>query len=319
MTCYRTATGRGLLGRHLDTCDGTTDGQPCHGCQPCPEEHCRDCKVNHAHVLCPTCLSTIRGDLAAVLLLTGHLAEEAMTGRPAYVTHNNVPGGNALVMLAPGANRHTYLKQIAARLERGLSTAHVHDEAADDPQPPLAVLTYWVEAWSHQTPTRRGSLDEAVRYLDEHLHEKATSPGVLVFGRDVQRLRRTLEDVLHDGERAEVTRVPCWECGARLVKVYGQAVKDDHWECPRCRAQYDQGRYDRAKYDHLASTGAERYVLVTDAVGAIGRPEQTVRAWIRKGLVDTRRDDLTGRLLIWWPHVRARHLETPRRARRTSP
>jgi ribosomal protein L37AE/L43A len=126
---------------------------------------------------------------------------------------------------------------------------------------------------------------------------------------------RQLEDVLMDGVRPERSRVPCLECGTRLMKVWTDKAADDHWTCPRCGESYDHGRYERAKHDQLSSTGAERYVYLTDAASALGRHVETVRSWVRKGLVHRTRDT-AGRTVIWWPDVREQHLVAMTRAKR---
>lgn len=301
MTCVPGPHGQRIIrGRHLDTCGDPTQ---CAGCEPCPDPHCRTCRKDHAAVTCPGCLAMVRGNLAAVHDLAGHLVEEAVHGRAALHTHDGVPGGDALVLLAPGhytpGGHHLEL-----------------EGQATDPRPPLAVLSYWARVWSDvrgHYPEAHG-LDQVVAYLDTQLHHMAEEGDLFPrLARDVGRTRTQVENVLHAGVRPDTTRVPCWDCGTRLEKVWASTEREDHWRCPKCGEVYDRGRYDRAKYDHLASTGAERYVHVTDAVAAVGRPEQTVRSWIRKGLVSTQRHPTTGRLMAWWPDVRSLHLNTATR------
>lgn len=310
-TCHATPDGRALLGRHAEGCEGLDSG-----CLPCPSQHCRHCGTQHAEVTCPSCLSEIRENLGQVYALTEHLADEATHGRIAYQTHDTVPGGNALVMLGPGADRHAYFNQLAYRMAQHLDVSHTDMEHRDDPRPPLALLANWADRWRHtrgQTASRTPTMDSTVDYLGRNLHEAARHPAILGFAGDLEALVRSLEDVLHDGDRAETTRVPCLRCGTRLEKVYGITEGEDHYRCPGCRDLYNQGRYDRAKHDQLASLGAERYVLLTDAIGAIGRPEQTVRSWIRRGKVRALRHPETRRLLVWWPDVRMQHRDHPRR------
>lgn len=302
MTCYRRddLPWRALVGRHEPTCTR----EECHGCQPCPEPHCRKCHQQHTPTVCPGCLALVRVDLRTLGVLSTRLDHEAQHGRPAYHTHDGIPGGDAVVLAAPG---HHYLDQ-----HRTSS-----DEHANDPRPPLAVLTAWLHYWTGD-PSSTPTLRQAVLQLDSNLHHYATDLAFLTMARDLARSVRQVEDVLHDGERPEVSRVPCLECGTRIVKVYGSREAADYWLCPRCGEKYDRGRYDRAKHDHLASQGANRYVSVADATAAVGRPVQTVRSWIRRGLVDTQYDPSTGRLMGWWPDIRNLHLTTSTRDRRTA-
>lgn len=244
----------------------------------------------------------VRSTLHGIADLTTHLGDEAVNGRASIKA--DLPGGDALVLLAPG-NYHP--------------TKWSAEEQRNDPRPPLVVLSFWASWWRtvqghpHEPSSTLARLRD---YLDDNLHHMGRSQVFPRLARDLSRVLNQLENVLCDGDRPEVSRVPCWECGARLEKRYGATLADDHWVCPRCREVYDRGRYDRAKHDHLASTGAERYVTVPDAVAAVGRPEQTVRTWMRKGLVDTKRDPKTGRVFVWWPHVREQHLATGRRNRK---
>lgn len=287
---------RVLAGRHHDGC---ANPETCLGCLPCPEPHCHTCKRNHAETTCPACLAMVRDHLAAVRDLSTHLHDEAVNGRRSL--SSPIPGGDALVLLAPGHYRRA-----------GDLTV---DERRNDPRPVRAVVGFWVTrvtTWRGD-PTPDPSLGAWLDYLDRNLHEIARGRTFPDLARDLTRLRRQIEDVLFDGDRPEVSRVPCLACGTRLFKVWETKPEADHWRCPKCGETYDRGRYDRAKHDHLASTGAERYVPVPMAVAVIGRPEQTVRAWIRRGLVETRRDPNTGRLFAWWPDVRAAHLQAKSR------
>lgn len=296
MPCTRSDQGgRVLRARHRDDC---YDPDTCPGCLPCPDHHCAACRHEHAPTICPSCLLDTRTDLRMVGTLAPNLRVEAVNGRSAYAVRQDVPGGDALVMAGPGASPNVVRPQLG------------------DPIPPLSLLSAWVDTWQHvmhhesMPPVR--DLDYAVEYLDRRLHMMADlhTGTYLVMARELATMRRRVEDVTHDGERADTSRVPCWECGARLVKVYAAKVGDDHWCCPRCGEMYDQHRYERALHDHLASNGAARMVYVTDATAAIGRPVQTVRAWIRTGRVETDRDPVTNRLRAWWPDVRSAHLET---------
>lgn len=315
MTCIPTGQRRALLGRHTNAC---TDPGACPGCEPCPEPHCLVCRREHADPTCPTCLGMARQNLRNVITLTAKLGAEATEGKRAHSVGTGVPGGDALVLLSPGASEDGARGQLAHRLATGLDVSHLHDELRGDPRPPVAVLLRWESRWRRAFSHPVGTADDLASlaaYLDRHMHEAARHVLFASFARELAATVRQLENVLHDGDRPETSRVPCLECGTRLVKVYGHHEADDHHVCPRCGDTYDRGRFERAKHDHLASKGAERYVSVTDAVATIGRPEQTVRSWIRRGLVQVDRHPQTRRLLVWWPHVREQHLAAQERKR----
>lgn len=304
-----------IRGRHREDC-----GAPelCAGCLPCPEEHCLVCRREHAVIACPECLSRTRVALGRVGVLTGKLRVEATLGRGSLHPQAGIPGGVALVLASPAATEHGYAAQLAHRVANQLDVSHTNEEHADDPRPPLAVLTHWEDRTRALLgdPTKAApDVGESVAYLDRHLHELARDVSFVAFSRTMDATVRQLEDALLDGIRPERSRVPCLECGTRLVKVWTDKAATDHWTCPRCQEVYDHGRYERAKHDQLASTGAERYVYLTDAASALGRHVETVRTWVRKGKVSTTRDP-AGRSVIWWPDVRAAHQEAEKRAKR---
>lgn len=314
MTCINHDGERVLKGRHLDPC-GSPDA--CPGCLPCAQNHCLLCRREHADISCPACVAETRELLARIVLLTDKLDDQARNGRGALAPHG-IPGGDALVMQAPGANDRGRAAQLLHRLLFGLDVSHTTDERKADPNPPLAVLTHWedrVRARLDQPTDLAPTMERAAAYLDRHLHEAACDLSFIPMARTFSATVRQLEDVLLDGVRPERSRVPCLECGTRLIKVYSDKLVDDYHLCPRCGERYDAGRYERAKHDHLVSEGADRYVYVAAAASAIGRPERTLRTWITRGQVASTRD-AAGRLVAWWPDVRAQHLSATARSTR---
>lgn len=303
---------RAVKGEHLDECGGD-----CAGCLPCEHRHCvidGHRHVDDAHPLtCPSCVGDVRDDLDQITDMHARLRGEAVVRGMAGDRDGTVLGGDAMVMLA-----------MRWREQTGLASDGDHShELEGDPVPPLLVLATWEDAWRDHLghdPAGTASVDAAAGYLALVLTRMAQEPDLPFedFARDIRQLRGRLEDVLHDGEREERTRVPCLDCGARLVKRYATKAAADHHACPKCARRYTDGEFALAKADHLASEDAARYVRVADALAAIGRPEQTLRSWIRRGVVDTKRDERTGALLVWWPHVREMHLDTPRRPRARS-
>lgn len=308
---------RVLAGRHQDDC-GAPD---CPGCLPCPQPHCATCHTQHADATCAECLALARHNLTALGRLHQHLEAEARHGRHATHVHTGIPGGDAVVLLVPGPSPQAYGATLAQRLAQELDVSHAGEEYRQDPRPVLTVLVEWEARWRAKmgTPTTLPrTMPRVVDYLGEQLHHIAQDPATFpTLAREVATTLRRVEDVLHEGQRPQVSRVPCLGCGTRLAKRYGDTEAADHWVCPRCGEVYDRGRYDRAKHDHLASAGAERYVAVSDAVAAIGRPRTTVWNWVRKGLVQARRDPTRG-TMVWWPDVRELHVATRTRTRRTT-
>lgn len=302
--CTPGTNGQVLPDRHQDDCPRHS----CPGCLPCPEPHCLTCRRNHAETTCPTCLTLARSNLTRLAELVANLEAEAVNGRQAFHTHDAIPGGDALVLL------------ISAATLRGRTGTPIHlltqYELPHDPRPPLDVLTFWEEMWRRETnaPTHLPpTMARATTYLDSQLHLIARHRMFPHLHRDLKRAVHQTENVLHAGHRPDVSRVPCLECGTRIIKVWSTTEDHDHWRCPTCGETYNQGRYERALHDHLASRGADRYVPISDACAATGRPERTVRDWLRREVVDHTRDPVTGRLLVWWPDVREAHTNTQTR------
>jgi hypothetical protein len=300
-TCVRGATGRVIPRRHLEECPGD-----CEGCLPCGEKHCLTCRRAHVQVTCPDCLGLARENLKAIRELVPYLPGHAVQGRQALHVHNGIPGGDATVMLAPASPGRAPGLIVVVRVE-----------VPNDPRPPLDVLTYWTNIWRAYTEnptTLAPNMGRACDYLGRVLSQVAEDTAFPALAKDLSRVLHQVENVLHAGERPDVSRVPCWDCGTRLQKVWADKEAHDGWRCPTCGEVYDHGRYERAKHDHLASGGADRFVPVSDAVAVTGRPEQSVRTWVRQGHIRSRRGT-SGRLEVWWPDVRERHQATPTRRR----
>ena len=297
-------TGRVLPDRHTEACGGP----PCTGCEPCPYPHCWACRREHVEGTCPGCVGTVRGNLADLARVVLMLPVQAVAGRQAYHQHEGVPGGDAVVLLAPATPRWG-----------GGWPVHAGVADATDPRPPLDVLAHWVRLWADlggvSVARAPQAVPDAVAWLDARLQDLAGHPRFADMARDVARTLHQVENVVHAGERPDVSRVPCWDCGARLHKVWADVEAADHWRCPSCGEVYDHGRYERAKRDHLHSTDADRFVSVSDAVSVTGRPDATVRLWIARGHVEARPGP-TGRLEVWWPDVRDRDAEAARQPRR---
>jgi len=241
-----------------------------------------------------------RLNLALVAELAGHLPLQAVMGRQAWHTHDGLLGGDATVMLTPASTSWP----------EG-DTRPVTTDQPNDVRPPLDVLSHWSNRWSPRPVT---TVDAACDYLGSQLHLIAADPALFPpMAYDLARILHTLENVLHAGDRPEVSRVPCWDCGTRLHRVWSDDPDHDHWRCPVCGQTFDHLRYTACRHYQLASRGADRFVLLADAVAVTGRPETTVRAWVASGQITSRR--VTGHIEVWWPDVRDLARTTPTRRR----
>lgn len=301
--CRRSPAGpRVLPDRHAEDCDGP----PCSGCLSCPADHCRTCRKEHAPVTCPACQAVARLNLAVVGELAGHLAVHAARGRLAYHNHDGLLGGDATVMMAP-----------ASPSWPDGDTRPVTVDLPGDVRPPLDVLASWVNRWAADRHSSRvlptHDLAWCVEHLSSQLHLIAATDTFAPLARDLARLLTSMENLLHAGDRPDVSRVPCWDCGTRLHLIWTDSADHDYWRCPVCGQTFDHLRYIACRHFQLASRGADRFVLLADAVAVTGRPEQTVRTWAREGLIGSRR--VAGHIEVWWPDVRDRDLTTPTRRR----
>jgi hypothetical protein len=301
--CQRSPDGpRILLGRHANPCDGTD----CSGCQPCPENHCSTCHREHAPSTCPSCLAVARLNLAMVSEHVGHLPDQAILGRQTWHTHDGLLGGDATVMMTPASTSWPARDTRTVTSEPG------------DVRPPLDVLASWINRWSRDRHDSRvlPTWDFAwcINHLDSQLHAIGQTDTFAPLARDLARIVYTLETVLHAGDRPDVSRVPCWDCGTRLHLVYAEDADHDYWRCPVCGQAFDHIRYVACRHFQLASRGADRFVAIADAVAVINRPEATVRGWARDGHIQSRKN-AAGHVEVWWPDVRERDRTVPTRRR----
>lgn len=318
-----------LNGRHTDECEATD----CKGCQPCTDGHCAICSkahTDHAHpVACPHCVGVLREDLYAVADLTTHLGAHAVQANGGRLAAAPIPGGEAMVLLAPTAVGHP----------QWFYELHPPDEDhAGGPRAPAApgwVLANWRAEWqllSDAPSAGERSVAASVVYLVTELSRMAQreSARVAELARDVSAARYHLEEVLHDGDRNE-PGAPCVHCGTALVRVpaparpcacvkawvphaphrpgvacircrqeerhaaHAQGGLGDMWQCLRCRRRYTEQEYRYAVnvtyLMHSPHLTAAQLSLKTGV--AVG----TLRVWAHRGLIDTAGHDNDGRIL----------------------
>lgn len=224
--------GHRVTRAHTDDCPtrDTVPG-PCpgsDGCQPCDADHCTTCGRNHTthdHPLtCPDCIAVVRRDLDDIRWFARHLRWQAARGNGLQTAGARIPGGDAMVLIArtgPGWDD--------LRTSRGLTTEDLaEDHHADDLVPVLLPLLGWEHQWRNhfghtQRHTDRSPVAAITHYLADQLTQAAQTtdgPDWPTFTRDMLALRRELEGVLHD-EQDPQRGVPCFECGERLVRRWG--------------------------------------------------------------------------------------------------
>lgn len=272
-------------------------------------------------------------DLREIERLYADVMAEAINRAGASMDGTSLPGGSAMVALAPVGSPEEHGEQLAAAEFRHFATCdkldhtrcryaeHQMDE--DDSEPILQTLLFWSESWRDYELERRPTVRTEANFIRgrldwawENLLEWDD------FAADIRRARVRMENMLYAGTRAERSRVPCTnpacERSPMLIRVYGATVVFDHHKCPSCKQRYDQRAFVRAKLLLLDSQGADRHVKMQDARDAIDRPDRTWRKWLRFWYVRSYRDARTGQVWVWWPDAREMDLSTRRRNRSAS-
>jgi hypothetical protein len=276
-------------------------------------------------------------DLREIERLYRDVVGEAINRAGAKVDGTSLPGGAAMIALAPVGSPEEHGEQLAAAEFRHFAACEKgdhtrcryaeHEADEDGHEPILQTLLFWTEAWRAETgyplegrtpsvATEANFIRGMLNWAWENLIEWDD------FAADVNRARVRMENLLHAGVRAERSRVPCTnpacERSPMLIRVYGATVVFDHYKCPSCKMRYDQQGFIRAKLQHLDSQGADRHVKMQDARDAIDRPDRTWRKWLRLWYVRSYRDIKTGQVWVWWPDAREMDLSTRRRNRSVS-
>lgn len=270
----------------------------------------------------------VRRDLAEIRRLSRALADQALH-RP---SDRQAPGGDAMFELGPVA-RASAVADAIAESERWnsdhygeaaqIDLSHLNDEDVVS----LTDLLYWSDGWRERTGSilpRKPTVGGEATWLSSAMDwvvDNATEQDIAAFRHDVSEVRVRLENELLAGVRSERTRVRCLDCPARLVKVYADKAKYDHWRCPNreCeRGRYDYDDYRLAKHQTLLDEGTERFIPVPDAIAAVKpRPEHTVRTWIKRLRVRRICDVRTRQVQVYWPDVRDLNEEAKRRKARS--
>ncbi|GAW54725.1 hypothetical protein [Nocardioides sp. PD653] len=216
------------LATYPNTCPGHD------GCAPCTADHCTTCGREHTTrehpVTCPDCIGIVRKDLDDIRWFARHLRWQAARGNGLQVAGARIPGGDAMVILArAGAGYDDLTTNFGPHKDNPKADLLALDHADDDLVPVLLPLLGWEHQWRHHfghTPRSRkdrAPVTAITRYLADQLTNAAQTmhgPDWGEFTRDMLALRRELEGVLHD-EQDPQRGVPCFECGERLVRRFG--------------------------------------------------------------------------------------------------
>lgn len=194
-------------------------------------------------------------DLAEIIELDHRLLAQAVNLASAQVDGHSLPGGLAMVSMAPVARLSKWTDQIleAERVWYESNPGAPADERPewgvdddDDWEPALMTLRFWSD---HYRRVLAMQYDQIPTLATEAAFLKhptvmewvfAHEPNLDHFRDDINMARRRLENVLHAGTRTERTRIVCSDCpprddgsGVQLVKVY-EARKPSSYACVSC-------------------------------------------------------------------------------------
>lgn len=237
-------------------------------------------------------------DLSAIIEMAPHLDDQAEAKANATMDGRSLPGGLAMVALAPVANIEAWEHQYETAERMGRDTTWIEDEDATW-EPPLMTLRFWSDAWRAEHNAdygQRPTVHSEASFIKASLnwawdHEPAFDD----FCADIRRARVRLENVLYAGERAQ-RGAPCMydECnGARLQRKH-EPYRDEsgekswrmsNWHCPKCKRSWDNERYlaqvAAANWAAQAEdVEGETWCSVRYASRQTGVPETTIRAWV---------------------------------------
>lgn len=260
----------------------------------------------------------IGSDLTAIEDMFSALQEEAENRH----SDREMPGGDALVMLGPGADVEAFgYVQISALVGR-IPEEDVVLPDRHDIEPPLSFLASWEDiireereqpVWLNATIKRSaGYIRESIDWmlsLDENGEARFLAVDDLANGLAI--VRRRMEDILRDGTRAEFTRVKCispeCETHPRLMKLWAAQVRWDRYRCPECRTEYNAKQYELAKAQNMHDRGVEKFISPRESADASEVPIKTVYSWMKRRKAERRwivPMDGNPYAVVWWPDVR---------------
>lgn len=234
-----------------------------------------------------------------------------------------MPGGLAMVALAPVSNVETYGHKLdsaeqaatARAFRLGLDPRKAMPEVDDDDdwEPPLQTLGFWSEGWRRERGMEyidRPTVNSEASFLrlslewawDNELHLDD-------FEADVRKTKARLEALLSEGSRAVARGVQCLydECGAQRLIRTTVAVRDPDteekiwvltdWHCPNCERSYTEEEYERNVYAALHRDKSVLIEVLDEAGGwafdvwctpelaakRVSRSIETIRTWMKRG------------------------------------
>lgn len=259
------------------------------------------------------------------------LAHGLLTQAIHKANHHDIPGGDAMIALAPVANQEAWEHRYETAERLGLDTSYVQHES-DETAPPLQLLRYWSDRYRAALAAEYDmipTLATEANFLRFHLDWIETNePAWDQFARDITRAKTRLENMLMAGRRTE-RGVPCLNCNVDLIRrshdrhdprecnghdgicyyphtrcPHDRGGLRDEWACPSCERTYDEESYWRA-VAHAAFVAAD-WLPLEDAMQRTGAKRGSIQGWATRGVVRKRKDENSGRTVYSIPDIETR-------------
>lgn len=211
----------------------------------------------------------VQRDLNEILRLADEIHGQALASANATVDGSSLPGGLALVTLAPVADPWKWARRVDLTEEAWLADPHGTrpDLTADEDdtwEPALQTIRWWSDRyrrfhdqdWDH-IPT----LVTETNFLLHHLNWiLSNEPLRDTFASDVNLARRRLENVVVAGTRPQRTAVKCTnpkcENPRELIRTHGRRFIVG-WTCSRCDTAIPASQQCTTCHHTTAPTAAE--------------------------------------------------------------
>lgn len=202
---------------------------------------------------CTPCLGRTRRDLIEIEQLyallpsaVGGATAGSIVAMSSHSAESPVPGGDALVMLAPGSDG----KAAALASLYGLDDSHAGDDYPSDPPAVLAELGSWEDDWfevrreagiAETAPAQPATLMATVTWMTQRLTWAAQQHDAFdQFATDVRRVLGRLRSVTRTGDPNDRAAIECPDCEGDLRREYRKADPcPGEWLPPRPALGYD--------------------------------------------------------------------------------
>lgn len=201
-------------------------------------------------------LTTVAQNLTSILHLWEQLIGEAIN----QGDHPDIPGGRALIALAPVANQEAWDNMQSATERYGKPYTCVDDE---DDETAFQRIRWWSDRWRRHHGAEYGqdpTIATEISFIRYNLPwARLNEREWQQFADDMDAARINLENIVRDGHRDIYSdEVVCLLCETTLRRRMGLAGYEDEWWCASCRVHLTAAQFN------LAASHAARRQLGLD-------------------------------------------------------